>query len=58
MISIEKEVRVTIDGEDVDVLKEVCNLAKIEVDRCPPPSKWDDKEYYRIKTFLDRIFDI
>jgi hypothetical protein len=64
-VKIDKTVSITIDGEDVGELKNVCECARRwwEAERRKGPgdqfwvSEWDQREAMRIRNLLDRIFD-
>jgi hypothetical protein len=63
MIQIKKQIEIIINGEDVETLKNICELARITVDRAPylnsekTISHFDSKQTYQIENFLTKIFD-
>ena len=66
MIKIEKQVRVVIDGEDVQALKNVCEAARVSFAQHPQTNgylaehgigQWTGAEVSAMFRFLDKIDD-
>jgi len=59
MFEVEKEVKVTISGDDIQRLVDICELARRYVSNCSGQVKAEyyEKGYYNIKNFLNKVFE-
>lgn len=57
MIKIEKQLVITIDGDEAKTLGDVCELARRMVGRSSFLVEWTEKQQSNIKNFLNKIFD-
>lgn len=61
MVEIEKKIIITISGEDVQTLKNICELTRIQIARKrehPELIGLTTEEYTKIEDFINEIFDI
>ncbi len=56
MITVEKELKIILEGEDAKTLIDVCELARRMCGHGGVQAEYRD-ELFRIKRFLDTIFD-
>jgi len=57
MINVEKQVKVTIEGEDVQSLSDVCELARRWLGKDISKGEYNLTQTHTIKQFINEIFD-
>lgn len=64
MIEIKKDIVLTVDGEDVQVLSAICEIARVEMRKVKSDSVlgsdtgyWNGKKLSIMEDFVNKIFD-
>ena len=57
MIDIEKQVKITLDGNDARLLQDVCELARRILGERGTRAEFGEDKIYQLKNFICYIFD-